>query len=38
MLPDQFPNLEQAGYEWVYEEIYGADISTLIKAMEEGTF
>src|SRR5690625_514799 len=38
MLPDQFPNLEQAGYEWVYEEIYGADISTLTEAIEEGNF
>ncbi len=38
MLPDQFPNWSQTGYEWVYEEIYGADFSTLIKAMEEGTF
>lgn len=34
MLPDQFPNWAQTGYEWVYEEIYGADISTLTKAME----
>lgn len=38
MLPDQMLNWEQVGYEWVYEEIYGADISTLTKAMEEGTF
>src|SRR5699024_2387406 len=38
MLHDQFPNWSQTGYEWVYEEIYGADFSTLIKAMEEGTF
>ena len=38
MLPDQFPNWSQTGYEWVYEEIYGADFSTLIKVMEEGTF
>lgn len=38
MLPDQFPNWSQTGYEWVYEKIYGADFSTLIKAMEEGTF
>ncbi|MCJ7840731.1 class I SAM-dependent methyltransferase [Lederbergia sp. NSJ-179] len=30
--------IKQTGYEWVYEEIYGADFSTLIKAMEEGTF
>ncbi len=37
MLPDQFPNWSQTGYEWVYEEIYGADFSTLIKAIEEGT-
>lgn len=29
MLPDQFPIWEQTGYEWVYEEIYGADFSTL---------
>ena len=38
MLPEQFPNWSQTGYEWVYDEIYGADFSTLIKAMEEGTF
>ncbi|WP_077704331.1 ISL3 family transposase [Virgibacillus dokdonensis] len=38
MLPDQFPNWSHTGYEWVYEEVYGADFSTLIKAMEEGTF
>lgn len=38
MLPDQFLNWSQTGYEWVYEEIYGADFSILIKAMEEGTF
>ncbi|HHT7202321.1 ISL3 family transposase [Bacillus cereus group sp. TH204-1LC] len=38
MLPDQFPNRSQIGYEWVYEEIYGAEFSTLSKAMEEGTF
>ncbi len=38
VLPDQFPNWSQTGYEWVYEEIYGADFSTLIKAIEEGTF
>src|SRR5690625_174157 len=38
MLPDQFPNWSKTSYEWVYEEIYGADFSTLIKAMEEGTF
>ncbi|KPD09279.1 transposase [Aneurinibacillus migulanus] len=38
MLPDQFSNWAQTGYEWVYEEIYGADFSTLTKAMEEGTF
>ncbi len=25
-------------YDWVYEKVFGADISTLIKAMEEGTF
>lgn len=37
MLPDQFPNWSQTGYEWMYEEIYGADFSTLIKAIEEGT-
>jgi hypothetical protein len=28
----------QAGYEWVYEEIYGAAFSTLTKVIEEGTF
>jgi len=38
MLPDQFPDWSQAGYEWMYEEIYGADFSTLTKAMEEGSF
>jgi len=38
MLPDQLPNWAQTGYEWVYEEIYGADFSTLIKALEEGSF
>ena len=38
MLPDQIPNWTQTGYEWVYEEIYGADFSTLIKVMEEGSF
>lgn len=38
MLSAQFPNWEQAGYEWVYEEIYGADFSTLTKEMEEGSF
>ncbi|WP_102275594.1 ISL3 family transposase [Cytobacillus massiliigabonensis] len=38
MLPDHLPNWEQTGYEWVYEEIYGADFSTLTKSMEEGTF
>ncbi|KGX84335.1 hypothetical protein N784_13715, partial [Pontibacillus litoralis JSM 072002] len=38
MLPDQFPNWEQTGYEWVFEEIYGADFSTLTKAMEDGSF
>ncbi|MFA1822091.1 transposase family protein [Virgibacillus oceani] len=38
MLPDQLPNWTQSGYEWVYEEIYGADFSTLTKAMEEGSF
>lgn len=25
-------------FKWVYEEIYGANISTLTKAMEEGSF
>lgn len=38
LLPDQFPNWGQIGYEWVYEEIYGADFSPLTKAMEEGYF
>ncbi len=38
MLPDQFPNLGQISYEWIYEEIHGADFSTLTKAMEEGSF
>lgn len=38
MLPDQFPSWSQTGYEWVYEEIYGADFSTLTEAIEEGTF
>ena len=34
----QLPNWAQTGYDWVYEEVYGADFSTLIKAMEEGSF
>jgi len=38
MLPDQMPNWLEPEYEWVYEEIYGADFSTLIKAMDEGSF
>jgi transposase len=38
MLPNQMPNWLKPVYEWVYEEIYGADFSTLNKAMEEGTF
>ena len=38
MLPDQMPNWLKPEYEWVYEEIYGADFSTLIKAMDEGSF
>lgn len=38
MLIDQFQSWSQTGYEWMYEEIYGADFSTLSKAMEEGTF
>ncbi|MFS0560644.1 ISL3 family transposase [Terribacillus sp. 179-K 1B1 HS] len=38
MLHDQFQSWSQTGYEWVYEEIYGADFSALTKAMEEGTF
>ncbi len=38
MLPDQFPGWSQTGYEWVYEEIFGADFSTLTKVMEEGSF
>jgi transposase len=25
-------------FKWVYEEVYGADISTLTKVMEEGSF
>jgi transposase len=37
-LPNQMPNWLKPVYEWVYEEIYGADFSTLNKAMEEGTF
>lgn len=32
MLPDQFPYWSQTSYEWVFEEIYAADFSTLIKA------
>ena len=36
--PDQFPNWGQIGYEWVYEENYGADFSILTKAMEDGYF
>src|SRR5690625_1157655 len=38
MLPDQMPNWLKPEYEWVYEEIYGADFSTLIKAIDEGSF
>ena len=38
MLPDQIPNFLKQEYEWVYEEVYGADFSTLIKAMDEGSF
>lgn len=38
MLPDQFPSWSQTGYEWVYEEIFGADFSTLTKVMEGGFF
>lgn len=38
ILPDKLLNLGQNGYEWVYEEIYGADFSTLTKVMEEGSF
>src|SRR5690625_1391851 len=38
MLPDQMPNFSKQEYEWVYEEVYGADFSTLIKAMDEGSF
>lgn len=38
MLPDQMSNLLKPDYEWKYEEIYGADFSTLIKAMDEGSF
>lgn len=38
MLPEQMPNWLKPEYKWVYEEIYGADFSTLIKAMDEGSF
>ncbi|MEI3599571.1 MULTISPECIES: ISL3 family transposase [unclassified Oceanobacillus] len=38
MLPDQIPNFLKQEYEWVYEEVFGADFSTLIKAMDEGSF
>lgn len=38
MLPDQIPNFSKQEYEWVYEEVYGADFSTLIKAMDEASF
>ncbi|SFM47455.1 Transposase [Salibacterium qingdaonense] len=38
MLPDKMPNWLKPEYEWVYEDIYGADFSTLIKAMDEGSF
>jgi len=38
ILRDQFSNWAQTGYEWVYEEVYGVDFSTLTKALEEGTF
>lgn len=37
MLFDQFPNWSQTGYEWLYDEIYGGDFPTLIRAMEKGT-
>jgi transposase len=30
--------LQPLAYKWVYEEVYGANISTLTKAMEEGSF
>jgi hypothetical protein len=30
MLPDQFLSWSQTGYEWVSEEIHGADFSTLL--------
>ncbi len=35
---DQPLHLQPLAYEWVYEKVYGADISTLTKAMEEGSF
>lgn len=38
MLPVQIPNWLKLDYEWGYEEIHGADFSTLIKAMKEGSF
>lgn len=38
MLPDQLPSWKENGYKWVYEEVFGADISTLTKAMEGGSF
>jgi transposase len=35
---DQPLHLQPLAYQWVYEEVYGADIFTLAKAMEEGSF
>jgi transposase len=30
--------LQPPAYKWVYEEVYGADISPLTKVMEDGSF
>jgi len=38
MLPTDSQDGPQTDFKWVYEEIYGADFSTLTKSMEEGTF
>jgi hypothetical protein len=35
---DQSLRLQPLAYEWAYAKVYGADISILSKAMEEGSF
>jgi transposase len=34
----QHIQLRSLAYKWVYEKVYGTDISTLTKEMEEGSF